>query len=361
MRGIPVIVALLATSGCGNEPGTKSNDAGTTRADTAVPGVAEPPFNVTVPELGRVHVKLAGPSVVDASDAWDLAFEGWDVYTNGGASGRGAGSAFGPHELFACAADAIDAPILRKDVTGGAFRDWYAYDSTSHALYSKHHVYGVRDGSRLWRVQILSYYGEVAGAPTSAVYRVRYADVTAGGAVVNVAGIDGTAGGPSAPSDSKSECLDLETGQKTRLTPAEARASSAWHLCFRRDAVSVNGELGGPRGVTAVDLDAALPTPSSDELARMTPESERARFDAVDAAKLRDPALVYRGDRIVSAFSDSWFQPTSPRSPKAACWVVVGSDGGSRYGVVFEQFSGATAASPGVVSMRVRRSIAPGG
>jgi hypothetical protein len=340
--------------GCGNEPGTRASDAGAP-ADVSFDS-GKPPFSVTVPAKGRTYVSLAGPSVVGSTDAWDLAFEGWDVFTNGGASGSGSGAAFGPHDLLACGADVLDAPILRKDVTGGAFRGWYAYDSTSHALYSKFHVYGVRDGSRTWKVQVLSYYGEIAGAPTSAIYRVRYAEVTSGGssAVQYVAGVDGTNG-------SSGECLDLGTGARTKLSPAEARASSAWHLCFRRDAISVNGELGGPRGVTAVDLDSAVATPSFDALAKMTPESEHVRFDAIDASKLADPALLYRGDRIVSAFSDSWFVPGEPRTPKSACWVVVGSDGKSRYGVVFESFPGATSASPGVVSMFVRRDGAPGG
>jgi len=362
MRNLTLVFLITILSGCGNEPGGRGNDTGlATPSDAGGSTATEPPFTVSVPERGRVHVKLAGPSVVSPTEAWDLAFEGWDVLTNGGASGGGLGAAFGPADLPACAADVLDAPILRKDVTGGAFRGWYAYDSESHALYSKFHVYGVRDRSRAWKVQVLSYYGEVAGAPTSAVYRVRYAEVSGGGAVVDIGGIDGTAGGSSAPADAKSECLDLGTAGKTMLTPSEARASSAWHLCFRRDAISVNGELGGPRGVTAVDLDALLATPSFDALAKMTPESERARFDALDAARLSDPSLPWRGDRVVSAFSDRWFVASTPRTPEPGCWIVVGADGASRYGVVFEGFAGATGSSPGVVSMRVRRGRAPGG
>lgn len=361
MRNLSIVIALLAI-GCGNEPGARSNDAGLGGQQDATPfDSGEPPMVLSVPAKGRVHVSLGSRAVVEAGAKWDLAFEGWDVFTNGGASGSGLGAAFGPDDVFACASDKLNAPILRKDVTGGAFRGWYAYDNTAHALYSKFHVYGVRDGSRTWKVQVLSYYGEVAGAPTSAVYRIRFAEVTAGGSgpVQDISGIDGTAGGASATPDSKSECLDLGTGARTSLSPSEACASTAWHLCFRRDAISVNGELGGPRGVAAVDLDAAATTPTIDALSKLTAESERPRFDAVDAAKLSDPALSYRGDRVVSAFSDSWFVGADPRQPKAACWVVVGPDGKTRYGVVFESFAGATSASPGSVSLHVRRDRAP--
>src|SRR5262245_62016548 len=104
----------LSVLGCGNAPGTKAErvpvDAG---ADA-------PAFTMSVPTTGRVYMSLAGPTAVSATDAWDLAFEGWDVFTNGGASGQGLGAAFGPHEALACAGETIDAPVLRKDVTGGA-------------------------------------------------------------------------------------------------------------------------------------------------------------------------------------------------------------------------------------------------
>ncbi|MBC7017941.1 hypothetical protein, partial [Salmonella enterica] len=94
-------------------------------------------------------------------------------------------------------------------------------------------------------------YGVRDGAPTSALYRVRWAEVTAAGSgpVNELADLDGTAGGPQGKPDAKSECLDLGTSARTMLTTAEARASSAWHLCFRRQDISVNGEVGGPRGV----------------------------------------------------------------------------------------------------------------
>ncbi len=355
MRALVIAICALSI-GCGNEPGARSQDAGASivdgRADAQV--IDAPPLRVTVRDGEKTFVRLATEEVVAESDAWDLAFTGWDVLTNGGVSGAANGGAFGPHVPLECAADVAAVPFVRKDATGGAFRRWYAYDGTTHALHSRMHVYGVRDGARTWKVQILGHYGEVAGAPTSAVYRVRWAEVGSAGAseTIEKHDLDGTAGGTGG---GKGACLDLGSGAVAMLDAEEARASSAWHLCFRRDAISVNGELGGPRGVVAVDLDAAATEGETvEQVAARTPERERARFDAVDAAALAAPSLIWRGDRVVSAFSDAWYAPAT-LAPAPACWIVIGADGASRFGVIFEAFEGASAAGPGVVAMRVRR------
>lgn len=318
-------------------------DAGGPDAETG-----PPPFEVPVTARETTYVALDGPRQVGAKDAWDLAFTGWDVFTNGGASGSGKGGAFGPHAPLVCATDAPAVPIVIRDSPGGAFTDWYAYDSTSHALYSRFHVYGVRDGSRTFKVQILSYYREVAGAPTSAVYRVRYAEL--GGPTRELTNVDATAGGSGGTGPSA--CVDLGTGTVVRHTQPEAAAANDWHLCFRRDTIAVNGEQGGPRGVVAVDADASeTPKETLPVVSARTAATETGRFDA---ETLADPALVFRGDRVRSAFSDVWFVG-EPRAPASACWVVLGADGVSRFALLFEGFSGATAASPGVVSLRARK------
>jgi hypothetical protein len=138
------------------------------------------------------------------------------------------------------------------------------------------------------------------------------------------------------------------------LTPAEQQASSAWHLCFRRDIISVNGELGGPRGVTAVDLDEGSMA-TLEEVKLKTPEGELPRFDALSATALKDPKLTYRGDHIVSAFSGHWLEPSaSPPAPAAAAWLVVSADGQSKYLVDFIRFEGTAADTPGTVVMKVK-------
>jgi hypothetical protein len=364
-----VLGALAAAaSGCSDEAGAKATTA--SAADGGVDGGADTfsssaELKVAVPETGRVYVKLASPpAIVTPADAkadksWDVAFEGLDVFTNSGPSGSGSGSAFGPLEPIVFLDDAAPTvPFLAPDTTGGAFIRWWLYGGAAgnHALFTRFHLYGVRDGDKQYKVQVLNYYGVRDGAPTAALYRVRWAEITAAGAgpVKELADLDGIAGGTQASTDAKSECLDLGTSARMMLTPAEARASSAWHLCFRRENISVNGEVGGPRGVTAVDLDADKS--AGERLAdflEKTPESEQARFDAVNAQSLA--GQTFRGDRVVSAFGTLWLERgATPVAPSKSAWLVVGADGSSKYLVGYARFDGATATSPGSVVMRVK-------
>jgi hypothetical protein len=351
-------LAAIASAACsdsaGEPPGGTNDDLGVE-------------LTVDVPATGRVFVDLKTPGIApvdgdgSASKAWDIAFEGYNVYTNGGLSGPGDAGALGPYgpEVFASGVDPA-SPIITRDAIGGPFLTWYAYDykNPAHALYSRYHVFGVKDADRLWKVQILSYYGEVEGAPVSAMYRLRYAALTSDetSPTQELSHLDGTAGGATGNEDTPSECLNLETGARISLAPADAVASEAWHLCFRREVISVNGELGGPRGVTAVDIDAAkTPFEAPDELAKKSAESELGRFDAATYEALSDPKLGYRGDRIVSIFADQWIDPSaSPAQPLQASWVVVTADGDTRFIVTFTRFEGPTESSPGTIVMRVK-------
>jgi hypothetical protein len=361
------VLGLVAA--CSEEvgPGAKSNTNVTPGTDAGdEPGEA---FNageelrVAVPATGRVQVKLASPpSVVAPADpktdkGWDLAFEGVDVYTNSGPSGPGASVAFGPLDPIVFIEDVVpEVPFLTADKAGGAFIRWYFYEGApNHALYSRYHVFGVKDGDKLYKVQVLSYYGKRDGAAVSALYRIRYAEVGQPAPAKEAIDLDGTAGGttagdPSAPG----ECIDLGTGARTMLTPAEARASSAWHVCFRRQDISVNGEEGGPRGVGAIDFDAeTTATEKFEDIVQRTPESELAKFDAITVASFDGKTL--RGDRVVSAFSGLWTQNgANPVAPGRFAWLVGGADGKTRYLVGFARFEGATATSPGTIVMRVK-------
>jgi hypothetical protein len=299
------------------------------------------------------------PADPKTDKGWDLAFEGLDVFTNSGPSGSGGGSAFGPLDSIVFIEDvAPTVPFLAPDTTGGAFIRWWYYGGAAadHALYTRFHVYGIQDGAKQYKVQVLNYYGVRDGAPVSALYRVRWAEVTAAGAgpVKELADLDGTAGGPQGGVTAKSECLDLGTSARTMLTQAEARVSSAWHLCFRRQDISVNGEVGGPRGVGAVDLDAAnTPNEKLSEVVQKTPEGEQARFDGINAQSLT--GQTFRGDRVVSAFGTLWLERgVTPPTPSKTAWLVVGADAKSKYLVGFARFEGATATSPGTIVMRVK-------
>ena len=360
-------VFLHALAACSDSAGTKSNptaDVDGGGADGGSPFTGGEELEVTVPSTGRVFVKLAkSPAVVTPADpksdkGWDLAFEGLDVFTNSGPSGSGVASAFGPLDPIVFIDNtAPTVPFLAPDSTGGAFiRWWYYGGAPDHALYTRYHVYGIQDGAKEYKVQVLNYYGVRDGAPVSALYRARWSEVTAAGAgpVRDLADLDGTAGGPQGGADAKSECIDLGSGARMMLTPAEARASTAWHICFRRQDISVNGEVGGPRGVGAVDLDAAkTATDTLADVVAKTAESEQARYDAVNSAALA--GLPYRGDRVVSAFGTLWLEKgASPVAPAKSAWVVYGADGKSKYLVGFARFKGASATNPGTIVMRAK-------
>jgi hypothetical protein len=358
---VNVLVVLgLASVSCSDhagaplDPGSHLSDAA---ADTDVfAGAAV--LEVTVPARGRVHVNLDEPAVVaPAGDArnstqWDLAFEGFDVYTNSGPSGAGSGGAFGPLDTRTFLVDsAPSVPLISRDKAGGAFLDWYIYDETTHLLFSRFHVYGVKDGPRLWKVQLLTYYGEQTGAPVSALYKVRYAEVSPRVGTTETLQIDGTAGGVSAPPTAPSGCLDLATGATSTLTLVDAQASSAWDLCFRRDAISVNGEAGGQGAVGAVDLEAN--STSSETLGQVkakTADTEQPRFDGIDASSFA--SVTFRGDHVVSAFeTGGWRDATRSRG---AAWLVIDATGAHKFLVAFLSFRDATTSSAGTVVMRVK-------
>jgi len=313
-------------------------------------------LEVPVPETGRVYLKLSDPSLVTPSDPadsseWDLAFENFDVYTNSGPSGSGQAAAFGQLDSSALEGDeSPTVPFLSADKAGGAFADWYAYDGQNHALHSRYHVYGVKSGDRLWKVQILSYYSEQDNAPVSGLYQIRYAELSDEAGATHTVQIDGTAGGLSGSASSGSGCLDLASGAVRQIAPADARASLEWDLCFRRDSISVNGEAGGPRGVGAVDLQADQT--SAEQLAavvQQSADSTLARFSEVSRASLA--SAPFRGDHVVSAFETGvWLDAeASPIAPARAAWLVREASGERQFLVAFSEFREPTASSPGTV------------
>jgi hypothetical protein len=360
MRRLPMAIALLALTACAcsDSAGWRPHGDAGSGSETFASGAE---LRVSIADAGRTFVKLSPPSVVDLTDApeasleWDLAFDGFDVFTNGGVSGRGGGAAFGPLEAATFANEDIsEVPFLTPDKTGGAFLDWYAYEGATHALFSRYHVYGVADAGRLWKVQVLSYYGQRDGAVVSALYSVRYAEIESHGIgpTREQTDLDASAGGVAASPAAPSECLDLADGVRTMLTPQAARASYAWHLCFRRASIVVNGEAGGPRGVRAVDLAADGTDAPITTIKTRTAATERAAFDAVSAAAFE--GKTFRGDRAVSAFSDLWADhATVPSKPRPAAWLVRDAIG-RHFLVGFASFEHATPRSPGTVVVRIK-------
>ncbi|HEX5098092.1 MAG TPA: HmuY family protein [Polyangiaceae bacterium] len=359
-------VALGAFLGaCGSDP-VKSKPGAPERPGPP-PEQTELTFEVSATE--PVYLKLATPEVVTVANPksttdWDLAFVGYDVLTNGGISGSAAGAAFGPLDVsvFAFPDEPVDVPFWIVDAAGGVFWRWYAYDGSSHALYSRYHVYGLRSADKLYKLQILGYYGDVQGAPVSALYKLRYAEVTPDGSgeTQEVTDLDATLDGKDPGPDVRGGCLTLADGRTSALTPNEAKQSLAWDICFQRESISVNGELGGPGDVTGVDLQAD----DTDEEAlalvkKRTAASEAPRFDGTDQAAL--DALEFHGDGVTSAFTGKWAElGEDPPVPKpGTAFIVRAADGKSRYLVAVDSFAGATRDTPGTVTLTVVPSVSP--
>jgi hypothetical protein len=371
--GSTLLTAALVL-GCSSDPiddgSTNPNGTGGTSGAAAQPSDV---LAVPVSATRVTYVNLAAPAVITESDPkrssdWDLGFIGYDILTNGGLSGPGGGSAFGPlsSSVFAFPDEPVDVPFLIPDRAGGAFLGWYAYDGTTHTLYSRYHVYGVTSGGHRYKLQVVGYYGDVQGAPVSALYRLRYAEVTADGIgdTVTLQNIDATLGetpdGPAPSTDAPGPCVTLATASVAPLSPTDAATSPAWDLCFRRDAISVNGELGGPGDVAAVDLD-ANPDEQLADVKTRTADNQADAFDAVDYAALTSPDLAYRGDYVTSAFSDKWADlKASPPVPAAStAFLVVGADGEARYLVAFNALEGADETTPGTVHVGVVPTVSP--
>ncbi|MCA9626992.1 MAG: HmuY family protein [Myxococcales bacterium] len=316
--------STASAGGSNGGSSTEGGSAGVGSAPREWPGTLA---RVDVPsDSAFVNLSAAEVTAGDAAPAdWDLHFKGVDVYTNSGASGDGLGGAFGPlaWEVY-FAGEYPEVPFIFTDEPSGAVGDWYAYDGATHALYSRFHTYGIRSGDDFFKLQVLAYYGEVQGAPVSAVYSVRYAKVEAqhNHPTQAVEGIDATAGWPKVSDSQPSSCLRLSDGAILALTPSEAQQRTDWDVCFRRDNISINGDAGGPGGVTGVDLDADDDA-DVDQVKLRNAESTLASFDSLDWATLSDPSLKYRGDRVVSAFTDAWLDTSEPPLLADASWLVI--------------------------------------
>jgi len=330
----------------------------------------ETPSDALELEIGpdaRTFVELAKPAVLELSGqgetsiAWDLAFQGRGVFTNGGVSGPGSASAFGPLSAPTFLSDtAPQAPLMQKDRSGSAFLDWYDYYGDEHTLFSRYHVYGLRDGDRLFKVQVLGYYADRLGAPVSGYYSIRYAEVSSDGGSSEsreITGIDARAGG-SMPSDSEpSACVDLDSQDVSMLTPDQAGESDAWHLCFRRETISVNGGVSGGRGIESVDLQGAETADETEaEIQARTAASELASFEAVDHDALGAPTLSWKEDGVATAFAERWLELGSePLAVSDATWFVIAADSVGRYLVKFESLTGDPALEQATLGLRAKR------
>jgi hypothetical protein len=292
----------------------------------------------------------AEPMEVACDGAWDvvLGFGGRDFYlrTSSGPSGSGAGGVGGPWPWAAASAltaptvDPAGAPVrFASDDSVSLFADWswYAYgvDPTGpggpHTLSPNFRVYLIDPDGRAgeatrYALQIVDYYA----SGTSATYDVRWRALDSD--VVQRATVDAT-------STTAWALLDLSTGVTTAATEAEKRASSSWHLAFRRENVRSNGGSSGPGAVTVGLADAQ--DAFYDDAGEPIPEVFRDADPDAELAALTGPiAEPPRGrgdvaDRIRSGFGDTWASYDGASGNYAANagvgYVVRGADG-ERFG-----------------------------
>ena len=120
------------------------------------------------------------PADPKTSTGWDLMFSNYNVGQNSGPNGpAGVAAAFyvfqyltDPTDIGSVAdvfAGQPEAPLF-QDAASSIFTNWYDYNSSTHILTSKNLVYLIKSGGKLFKMQIFSYYANVAGVPVSADY-----------------------------------------------------------------------------------------------------------------------------------------------------------------------------------------------
>lgn len=314
--------------------------------------------------LDEVYIRLNGPEVVTGTSRdrtnWDLRFEGFGLFTNGGASGAGEGASFGPSTDLDLLFDTAPDVPMRADLSDGALMKWYWFGEAGIA--SRYHVYGLRDADgHLFKVQILGYYAEVDSGLVSAQYTLRYAEVTEDGIgeTKELAGIDATAGGVSAPAGALSACVNLEAGDVHLWSEDEWSRRDDWHVCFARTDAIVNGGVSGPGAVVAVDLDLDPATGEdpglTEEESVRTADSELDRFNAIGYEDLNASHLAWdKQYDVVPRIGTRWVQgSSSDPSPVPGTWFVRGADGSSYYALYFTSVT-REGSSPPRVELQVK-------
>jgi hypothetical protein len=90
------------------------------------------------------------------------------------------------------------------------------------------------------------------------------------------------------------------------VTIADPSTSTGWDLAFRRYSIQLNGGVAGPKAVSAFNLENNA-TASDAEFLAMTPETQLAAYDAVDASDI--PSSGFTTETLGPDLS-SWFIPT---------------------------------------------------
>jgi len=299
---ISLTVLLLAAlaSGCGpNPPGDDDDDIlETTTLDVDL-------------AAGEAWLSLREGRVLEPGEVnqnnWDLHVDGWNLFLNGGASGSGSGAGIPFRDLdpdlqFEQVNREQDILyFLFQDDYGSVLSTWWAYGLRGgHNVYSRFHRYWLHDAGRWWKLQLLSYYQLVDGAPQAAHMGFRWQEVSeAGNSEVRELVVDATAGGISAAPDdplNQFKYVDLESGVVTEHGDDSAAGAVDWHIGFRRFYIRLNGGTSGTRGIASFDVDADIEE-TDEALLDMSADNTLADFEALSWADRPDLSLLVQ-DRI---------------------------------------------------------------
>jgi hypothetical protein len=113
---------------------------------------------------------------------WDIGFYSYDMMQNSGPNGIGDCAAFlawseldDPTDIDAFVMQPPGAPLF-PDIPGSALTEWYDYDGQTHTLTSKSHVYLLKTGSTVCKLQIVSYYS-TGSTPVSGHYTFKWGEL----------------------------------------------------------------------------------------------------------------------------------------------------------------------------------------
>jgi len=159
--------------------------AGSVTFEYALQGAAGGAFGAVVTKTvsvgaGTVYFDLTAGAVSTAT-AWDLAFTGYTIKTNGGVSGSGSVMALPDNvtpfaSIDATYAATAPAQAYRADEFGGVFtaNRWYKYNitGTDNQIWPTFDVYLIKKGSSVYKMQLTGYYG-LNGASRQITIRYR--------------------------------------------------------------------------------------------------------------------------------------------------------------------------------------------
>ena len=122
-----------------------------------------------------------------------------------------------------------------------------------------------------------------------------------------------------ATSTSTFATVDLTSG--TVVTVADPSTSNAWNLGFRRYEIRVNGGVAGPGGVSGYNL-ANNAGATSEQVLAMTPDNQKAAFDAVGLTDIPDAGSFVTEALVANPLGWLNFAGGAPTASASSVWKL---------------------------------------